>query len=124
MEEKFVQKAVLLNPEEIRGQLKVEKLWELMEDHQYKDKMYTDFEIEKIKNEVITIDYIDTVYKRVKHFNTNYKRMLIRAQIKDINVFEEVLAIDGEKKKEIVFHFDEYLVVDEVKEDLKTVAKL
>lgn len=123
MEEKFVQKNVLQNAEESTGKLKVEKLWELMEEHPYKEKMYAEFEIEKIRNEIITIDYIDIVYKRVKYFNTNYKRMLIRAQIKDINVFEEMLAIDGEKKKEIVFHFDEYVVVDEVKENLKTIAK-
>jgi hypothetical protein len=123
MEEKFVQKAVVLIPEDSTGKLKVEKLWELMEDHPYKDKMYTEFEIEKIKNEVISIDYIDTIFKRVKHFGANYKRKLIRAEIKDINVFEEMLAIDGEKKKEIVFHFDEYVVIDEVKENLKTIAK-
>lgn len=123
MEEKFVQKAVTLIPEDSTGKLKVEKLWELMEDHPYKDKMYTEFEIEKIKNEVIAIDYIDTVYKRIKHFSSNYKRMLIKAEIKHINVFEEMLVIKGEKKKEIIFHFDEYVDVDEVKKNLKTVAK-
>jgi hypothetical protein len=123
MEEKFVQKAVVFNPEDSTGKLKVEKLWELMEDHPYKDQMCIDFEIEKIKNEIITIDYIDTVFKRVKYFNTNYKQKIIRAEIKHINVFEEMLAIDGEKKKEIVFHFDEYVVIDEVKENLKTIAK-
>ncbi|OYX86527.1 MAG: hypothetical protein B7Y83_01150, partial [Flavobacteriales bacterium 32-34-25] len=123
MEEKFIQKAVVFNPEDRSGKLKVEKLWELIEDHPYKDKMYIDFEIEKIKNEIITIDYIDTVFKRVKHFSTNYKRKLIKAQIKDINVFEEILVIDGEKKKEIVFQFEEYVIIDEIKENLKTVAK-
>ena len=123
MEEKFVQKNVLLIPEESTGKLKVEKLWELMEDHPYKEKMYAEFEIEKIKNEVIVIDFVDIIYKRIKYFSKNYKRKLIRAQIKDISVFEEMLVIDGEKKKEIVFQFDEYVVVDEVKENLKTVAK-
>ena len=123
MEEKFVQKAVVLVPDESTGKLKVERLWELMEDHPYKEKMYANFEIEKIKDELIVIDFIDTVYKRVKYFNKNYKRKLIRAQVKDINVFEEMLVIDGEKKKEIIFQFDEYVVVDEVKENLKTVAK-
>ncbi len=123
MEEKFVQKAVVFNPEDSSGKLKVEKLWELMGDHPYKDKMYVDFEIEKIKNETITIDYIDTVFKRVKYFSTNYKQKIIRAEIKYINVFEEMLEIDGDKKKEIVFHFEEYVVVDEIKENLKTVAK-
>lgn len=123
MEEKFVQKAVVLIPEDSTGRLKVDKLWELMENHPYKDKMYSEFEIEKNKNEVILIDYIDTVYKSIKHYSANYKRKLIRAEIKDISVFEEILSIDGEMKKEIVFHFDEYVVIDEVKENLKTIAK-
>ncbi|SHN20424.1 hypothetical protein [Flavobacterium xinjiangense] len=123
MKEKFVQKAVELNPDESTGKLKVEKLWELMEDHPYKEKMYAEFEIDKIKNEIITIDFIDIIYKRIKYFITNYKRKSIKAEIKHISVFEEMLVIDGEKKKEIVFQFDEYVVVDEVKENLKTVAK-
>lgn len=123
MEDKFVQKAVVLTPEDSTGKLKVEKLWELMENHPYKDKMYIDFEIEKIKNEIIAIDYIDTVFKRVKHFSTNYKLKLIKAQIKDINVFEEILVIEGEKKKEIIFQFEEYVIIDEIKENLNTVAR-
>lgn len=123
MKEKFVQKAVELNPDDSTGKLKVEKLWELMEDHPYKEKMYAEFEIDKIKNEIITIDFIDIIYKRIKYFITNYKRKSIKAEIKHISVFEEMLVIDGEKKKEIVFQFDEYVVVDEVKENLKTVAK-
>lgn len=99
MEEKFIQKLVVLNPEESTGKLMVEKLWELMEDHPYKEKMYKEFEIEKIKNEVITIDFIDIIYKRIRYFGTNYKRKLIRAEIKHINLFEEMLVIDGEKKR-------------------------
>jgi hypothetical protein len=123
MEEKFVQKSVELNPKESEGKLKVGQLWELMKEHPYKGEMYNTFEIEKIKEEVIAIDFIDTVYKRVKHFSKNYKRSLIRAQIKDISVFEENIVIDGKNDKEIVFHFDEYVIIDEVQENLKTVAR-
>jgi hypothetical protein len=123
MEEKFVQKAVLLNPEESTGKLKIEQLLELMQNHPYKNEMFKVFDIDNIKDEYINIDFVDTVYKRVKHFNDKYKRSLIRAQIKDINVFEEDIIIDGKKRKEIVFHFDEYVVIDEVHQNLKTVAR-
>ncbi len=123
MEEKFIQKLVELNSEESVGKLKVEKLWELMDDHPYKAKIYSEFEIEKIKNEIIAIDFIDIIHKRIEYFNKNYKRKLIRAEIKHIDLFEEITVIDGEKKKEIIFHFDEYIVIDEVQENLKTIAK-
>lgn len=123
MEERFVQKAVQLIPDESTGKLKVEKLWELMQDHPYQNEMSKVFDIDKIKDEYINIDFVDTVYKRVKHFSDKYKCSLIRAQIKDINVFEEDIIIDGKKEKEIVFHFDEYVVIDEVHQNLKTVAR-
>lgn len=123
MEERFVQKAVQLIPDESTGKLKVEKLWELMQNHPYQNEMSKVFDIDKIKDEYINIDFVDTVYKRVKHFSDKYKCSLIRAQIKDINVFEEDIIIDGNKEKEIVFHFDEYVVIDEVHQNLKTVAR-
>jgi hypothetical protein len=94
-----------------------------MQNHPYKNEMFKVFDIDNIKDEYINIDFVDTVYKRVKHFNDKYKRSLIRAQIKDINVFEEDIIIDGKKRKEIVFHFDEYVVIDEVHQNLKTVAR-
>lgn len=80
MEERFVQKAVQLTPEESTGKLKVEKLWELMQNHPYQNEMSKVFDIDKIKDEYINIDFVDTVYKRVKHFSDKYKRSLIRAQ--------------------------------------------
>lgn len=123
MQEKFIQKSVELHPEDSTGKIKIEKLWELMENHPYTDKMYDVFEIEKIKNEIINIDFIDTIYKHIKYINANYKRKSIKAEIKDIDVFEEFLLVDGVKKNEIIFQFNEYVVIDEVKENLKTIAK-
>jgi hypothetical protein len=123
MEAKFTQQSVELNSDESTGKLKIEKLWELMVDHPYKEKLYSEFEIDKIKNEIVTIDFIDTIYKRIKYFNKNYKRKLIKAEIKHIDLFEEIILIDGEKKREIIFHFDEYIVIDEVRENLKTIAR-
>lgn len=123
MEEKFVQKSVSLADVKSTGKLKVETLCELIEDHPYKAALYKVFEIEKIKNEIIAIDHIDTIFNRVNHFNKNYKRHGILGQTKDINVYEEMKDIDGAKEKVVIFHFEEYVVIDELKQDLKAVAK-
>ena len=122
MEEKFVQKTVHFDPEKSTGKIKVEKLCELIFSHPYKDAIYKAFEIEKIKNEIICIDYIDTIYERVKHYNDKYNRYPIFAEIKDINVYEEETRVDGKDEKNIIFHFEEYVVIDELKNDLKAVA--
>lgn len=123
MEEKFVQKSVNLSEVKSTGKMKVETLCELIDRHPYKATLYKVFDIEKIKNEIITIDHIDTIYNRVKHFDKNFKRHAILGQTKDINVYEEMKDIDGKKEKVVIFHFEEYVVIDELKQDLKAVAK-
>ena len=123
MEEKFVQKSINLSEVKSTGKMKVETLCELLDGHPYKAAFYKVFDIEKIKNEIITIDHIDTLYNRVKYFDKNYKRHAILGQTKDINVYEEIKDIDGAKEKVVIFHFEEYVVIDELKQDLKAVAK-
>ena len=88
MGQNFVQKNVYLNPEQSTGKIKVEKLCELISSHPYKGAIFDAFEIEKIKNEVICVDYVDTIFERVEHYNKKYNRYPIFAQIKDINVYE------------------------------------
>lgn len=123
MEEKFVQKTVLLDPERGSGKIKVEKLWELVEAHPYKEAIYEAFDIEKIKNEIICIDFIDTVYEKIKSYNEKYKRYSILAQVKDINVYQEEKLVEGQLENNIIFHFEEYVDVDEIKYDMKAIAK-
>jgi hypothetical protein len=123
MEEKFVQKTLELDAENSTGKIKVEKLCELIENHPYKIEVFKVFDIEKIKDEIISIDFIDTLFNRVEFFNKNYKRHSILAETKDINVFEELQIIDGRKDKVVVFEFEEYVVIDELKQGLKTIAK-
>lgn len=123
MEEKFVQKLISLSEVRSTGKMKVETLCELLEGHPYKAAFYKVFDIGKIKNEIIAIDHIDTLYNHIKYFDKNYTRHAILGQTKDINVYEEVKEIDGIKEKVVIFHFEEYVVIDELKQDLKAVAK-
>ena len=122
MEDKFVQKALVLNAENSTGKIKVEKLCELISDHPYRSELYKVFDIENIKNEIISIDNIDTLFDRVEYFNKNYKRHNILAQSKDVDVYQSEKVIDGKNEKLINFHFDEYVVIDELKKDLTTIA--
>ena len=122
MEEKFIQKTVQLDKDTSTGKIKVEKLCELINGHPYKEQLYIAFELDKIKDEIIAIDYIDTVYNRVKHYSDNYRRHTILAQTKDIDVKQEEKVIDGKKEKQIIFYFDEYAVIDEIFNDLNAFA--
>ncbi|MBB1140154.1 hypothetical protein [Myroides sp. WP-1] len=122
MEENFIQKTMFLDPEVSGGKLKVETLCELIVDHPYKEMIFKEFEIESIKEEYISIDYIDVVYKRILTYSRDYHRYPILAQVKDINVYEDVVKEKGFETKNIVFDFEEYVDVDEVKKDLKAIA--
>jgi len=122
MEQNFVQKNVYLNPEQSTGKIKVEKLCELIDSHPYREAIFNTFLIDKIKNEVICIDYIDTIFERILLYNKKYKRFPIYAQVKDINVYEEEISVGEHKEKKIIFHFEEYAEIDEVKNNLKTIA--
>ena len=75
MEEKFVQKSINLSEVRSTGKMKVETLCELLDGHPYKATFFKVFDIEKIKNEVITIDHIDTLYNRVKYFDKNFSSL-------------------------------------------------
>ncbi len=120
MEEKFKQKQLHLDPEHSSGKIKIEKLCALIENHPYKDEIFKVFDVDSIKNNYISIDYIDLVYKRISNLVTNYERYKIIAETKNIDVFEE--AITDSSKTNIIFTFEEYLEIDEVKENLKAIA--
>jgi len=120
MEEKFKQKQLNLDPERSSGKIKIEKLCALIENHPYKDQIFEIFEVDKIKNNYISIDYIDLVYDRILHLVNNYERYKIIAETKNIDVFEE--AISDSNETNIVFKFEEYVDIDEAKENLKAIA--
>ncbi|WP_138434173.1 hypothetical protein [Winogradskyella algicola] len=120
MVEKFKQKQLFLDPEKSSGKIKIEKLCALIENHPYKDDIYEVFNVESIKNNYISIDYVDLVYNRISSLLSNYKRYKIIAETKNIDVFEE--AVTDSNETNIVFNFEEYLDIDEVKGDLKAIA--
>jgi hypothetical protein len=120
MEEKFKQKQVQLDTDSNSGKIKIEKLCSLIENHPYKEDVYRIFDIDSIRNEYISIDYVDLIYKKVNHYITKYRRYKIIAQTKDIDVYEEVIA--GSSDTNIIFNFEEYVDIDEVKVNLKTIA--
>ena len=74
MVEKFKQKQLFLDPEKSSGKIKIEKLCALIENHPYKDDIYDVFDVESIKNNYISIDYVDLVYNRISSLLSNYKR--------------------------------------------------
>lgn len=120
MEEKFIQKQVDLDANSSSGKIKIEKLCSLIEHHPYKEDIYKIFDVDNIKNEYVSIDFIDLIYNRVNHFTTKYHRYKILAETKDINVFEEV--ISGSSNSNIIFNFEEYVDIDEIKQNLKVIA--
>lgn len=120
MEEKFTQKQVQLDADNSSGKIKIEKLCSLIENHPYRDDIYKTFNIDSIENEYVSIDFIDLIYNRINHFTTKYHRYKILAETKDINVFEE--AISGSNDTNITFNFEEYIDIDEIKQDLKAIA--
>lgn len=122
MEEKFIQKQIQLDPDKSSGRIKVSKLCNLVDGHPYKENIYNFFDIENIKDEYILIDYIDLIYKHVRYYISNYKRYSIYAKIKDIDVYEKESIVNGKLEKNIFFNFDEYVEVDEIKENLETTA--
>ncbi len=89
MEEKFKQKQLYLDPEYSSGKIKIEKLCALIENHPYKEQIFKVFDVDKIKNNYIAIDYIDLVYNKISHLVSNYERYTIIAENKTIDVLEE-----------------------------------
>lgn len=122
MRDNFLQKKIDLDQNNSTGKLKVEKLCELLINHPYKEGVYESFDIKHIKNEYINIKNIDIVFEKIKLINENYNCFNIIAQIKDVDIFQEEKLYDGKLENEVCFKFDEYVEIDEVKKNLKSIA--
>lgn len=122
MRDKFIQRTLELNPEESTGSIKVAKLIELIDNHWYKEGIYSTFDIESIKDEVINIDFIDKIYREIRYLNENYFRYVIKAEIKNIRVYENEFIQDGQNIKDIIFGFEEFLLEGKKDKDLNTIA--
>lgn len=124
MVERFVQKRIAFNDETSVGKLRVSTLVGLLDGHPYKDLVIKAFALEEdIMNEVIVIDHIDVVYKRVKLLNEHFERYSVLAYSKDISIAQNAKSVkDVRDEKPLIFNFSEYVEIDEVKEDLECFA--
>lgn len=121
MEEKFEQRRLLLDLEKSTKRIKVNELFSLLDDHPYYELLKEKFKIDKIGNEYITIDFIDTVYDKIKFLNKNYRKYSIYAYTKDIAI-KELISKDLNTENAINFLFEEYIEIDEVKHKLNATA--
>lgn len=87
-------------------------LFSLLEKHPYQKEIAEAFAIEDIKNEVISVDYIDTVYHRISFFIKNYERFSAFVQSKNITVTESVLPVEDLPERTLIFNFKEYVEID------------
>jgi hypothetical protein len=121
MAEKFIQKTIHLNELKSSDRLKISKLCSLIEDHPCRDYIYDSFQVEKIKDQYILIDSIDVVYERVKLYMDNYRRYNILARNGDITI-SAINSNVEENSDKVVFYFDEYIDIDEVRNGLEAIA--
>lgn len=113
MSERFTQKRILLEHEKGTGKLKVSKLLEAVEHHQYFNRIVEQFNTNDIKDEIVSIDHVDVVFNRVKYLNDNFYRVPIFANSKDISISRSNKSVDGiNDDKPLVFHFKKYINVD------------
>jgi len=122
MPERFIQKRVSLHDEVSTGKLKVSKLFDLLTDHPYREEIWKQYKIEEIENEIIVIDHIDVIYKKIRFFNEHFKRFSVFAYNKDISISESKSYIEDVGEKPLIFQLKEYVEIDEVKEDLSCIA--
>lgn len=122
MAERFIQKRVSLHDEVSTGKLKVSKLFDLLAEHPYKEQIWKQYKVDEIEHDVITIDHVDVIYKRIKYLNDHFKRFSVFAYNKDISITESKIHIEDVGEKALIFKLNEYVDVDEVKEKLSCIA--
>lgn len=105
--ERFIQKKIDFKEEVSTGQLKVSTLVSLLKDHPYFKEVTTTFHVQEIAEEVIVIDHIDVVFRRIKFLNENFKKFNIVAYAKDITITQNASPIsDIADPNPFVFNFE------------------
>jgi hypothetical protein len=123
MSERFTQKPIILDDDQSTGRLKVSQLMTLLEKHPYLPEVAEAFKTEDSKDEIIIVDHVDTVFKRIKYINAHFERFSIRAQSKHISIRESAAPIaDLANPNPLIFNFSEYAAIDEVNDDLDCYA--
>jgi len=108
MSNRFSQNSLFLSESNSKHKLKVKTLMSLVSHHPYLSHIEKAFEIEDIENEYIVIDYIDSVYNRIGGLLNKNRRFNIKANIKDINLVEEIIDVKGIGGIPIKFVFEEF----------------
>jgi hypothetical protein len=122
MADRFIQKRISLHDEVSTGKLKVSKLFELLNDHPYREEVWKQYQLDQIKDDVIVIDHIDVIYKRIKFLNEHFRRFSVFAYNKDISIAESKTYIEDVGEKSLIFNLSEYVEIDEVKGNLDCIA--
>lgn len=123
MTERFIQKPVILDDDHSTGKLKVSLLMTLLNDHPYQPEIAAVFKTDEIANEYIQVDHIDTLFKRMQYINLHFQRFSVNAQSKHITIRQSKDPVeDLNNPQPLIFNFEEYVDVDEVKNDLDCYA--
>lgn len=122
MADRFIQKRIILDEALSSGKLKVSKLMSLLTEHPYFKSVEKTFKTEEIADEYIVLDFIDTVFNRLKSINEHYQRFSISAKTKDITLQQAVEPIADVRDLPLVFNFEEYQLKGAKLSDLSAYA--
>lgn len=115
MSERFSQIRIPIENETSSGKLKVSDLVGLISNHPYKEAIFKEYGVKNIIEELISIDHIDLLYKRIKFLNESFKRYNISAYKKDVTIKDSAKKIKGiNTKKSFIFNFNTYVDSDGV----------
>ncbi|HVW98686.1 MAG TPA: hypothetical protein VHA56_22150 [Mucilaginibacter sp.] len=123
MTDRFIQKPVILDDDHSTGRLKVSLLMTLLNDHPYQKEVAATFNTDEIAGQYIQVDHIDTLFKRIQYINQHFRRFSVNAQSKHITIRESKDPVeDLNNPHPLIFNFEEYAEVDEVKNNLDCYA--
>ncbi|WDZ99603.1 hypothetical protein [Mucilaginibacter sp. SJ] len=123
MTDRFIQKPVILNDDHSSGRLKVSLLMSLLREHPYQAEVAATFKTDEIAGEYIQVDHIDTIFKRIQYINQHFQRFSVSAQSKHINIRQSKDPVEElANPLPLIFNFEEYAEIDEIKSDLNCYA--
>jgi len=107
MTKRFSQNSLFLNESNSKHRLKVKSLMTLVEEHPYRENIEKVFGTTDTGDEFIIIDYIDSVYHRLKKILGENNRFNIQALRRDISLMEQMTEVEGITGIPVKFVFDE-----------------
>lgn len=114
MTHEFQQDTVDLASGNPTGKLKVSKLLTIIDNHPYKEEIIAALDIESLKDDIISINNIDSAFIAVKNENERFKKLNVLAETRNV----DVNIIESEDAKIVEFKFEECHLDDELLENL------